>query len=382
MTKAISNIDLDDNVKVINSPNATNPKEVVNLQQVQQLLQNLGSINTHSDVDTTTNTPSVGDLLAFDGTNFVPITMSNGFTIFPIWAEESGALSNNNRQWSFGNGATGNINITIPFDCEIFAMSLEAEIGGTSVSIELMKNDLPITSQLFNGDSDFATFTTPFSVTAGERIGFRTDIETGAYTDVRVVAWFRIRSSTLSTSVLNDLLDVSIGGIQNGQLLQFNGSNFVPYTLPDLIDRVYSSVVTDSTTNVANASYANIPIFGLDTFINDNGSFTTLTVDETRVNFDGFIEVNLNISFISFGGRATPEGRLAINGTLVGPSANTGYIRSATGHNESSHHLSGVYLPVSNGDIISYQTQRESTNTSSITMQANQGQISIRRVKS
>lgn len=156
---------------------------------------------------------------------------SNGFTIFSIWAEENGALSNNNRQWSFGNGSTGAVNLTIPIDCEIFAMSLEAEVGGTNVSIELMQGNTPVTSQLFNGASDFVILNTPISVSSGDRIGFRTDVETGSYVDVRVSAWFRVRSNPSSTSILNDLLDVSIGNISAGQILQYDGSNFIPLTL-------------------------------------------------------------------------------------------------------------------------------------------------------
>lgn len=175
-------------------------------------------------------------------------TPQDGFTIFAIWAEENGGLVNNNRQWSFGNGSTGAVNIAIPIDCEVFAMSLDAEVGGTSVSIELMQENVPVISQLFNGITDFAVFGTPIPVTAGDRLGFRTDVETGAYTDARVSAWLRVRSTPGSTSVLNDLLDVSIGSITNRQILQFNGSNFVPLTLDQ------SAVGLDQVDNVSDVN--------------------------------------------------------------------------------------------------------------------------------
>jgi len=155
-----------------------------------------GTINTHSDVDTTTVSPVTGSLLCWDGSNWIPKTIDNGFTIFPIWAEESGALSNNNRQWSFGNGATGAINITMAFDCEVFALTLDSSISGTSLSLNLMRNDGVVTTQSFTGANGVANFTAiPF--TAGQRLGFQTNTEVGAYSNVRVCAWCRVPSSAL-----------------------------------------------------------------------------------------------------------------------------------------------------------------------------------------
>ena len=84
------------------------------------------SIDTHSDVDVTTVSPQVSDLLGWDGTNWAPVTTTNGFTVFAIWAEEGGNLGAGNRQWSFGNGAVSNTNITLPIDTEAFAMTLSS----------------------------------------------------------------------------------------------------------------------------------------------------------------------------------------------------------------------------------------------------------------
>ena len=42
-----------------------------------------GSVDTHSDVDTTTAPPIAGDQLTWDGSNWVPQSIDNGFTIFP-----------------------------------------------------------------------------------------------------------------------------------------------------------------------------------------------------------------------------------------------------------------------------------------------------------
>jgi len=166
----------------------------------------------------------------------VDVTVNNaaeGFTVFSVWAEENGNLSNNNRQWSFGNGATGNINIVLPVDCELFAVSFDAELGTGSVTMDLMKNDaLDFTTNAFTSLKGFETVT-PRSYVAGDCIGFRTNTVTGGnVTDARVAAWFRIRNASCSDAVLDDLLDVSTGGATANQVLTFTGSSWVAQSLP------------------------------------------------------------------------------------------------------------------------------------------------------
>lgn len=190
-----------------------------------------GSIDTHSDVDISTNTPVAGDILVFDGTHFIPSSVDNGYTIFPIWAEESGTLSNNNRQWSFGNGAVGNINIVIPVNCDLFAVSFDSETGGVgTVTLDIMQNDVAIHTTPILAIKDFEILSSPFSFGSGDCLGFSTNTGTGSLLNARVCAWFRIRSSVLSTSVLNDLIDVSTSTPTPGQVLQWNGSNWINAT--------------------------------------------------------------------------------------------------------------------------------------------------------
>ena len=190
-----------------------------------------GSINTHSDVDVQTSPPSVDDLLRWDGSNWVPSETDNGYTIFAIWAEENGGLSNNNRQWSYGNGATGAINIVLPIDCELFAASLDVESGGSSgVSINIFKNDaIERTTKSFQLFQDFETFATPTPFTAGDYVGVGTAVVgAGGATDARFCMFFRIRSSALSTSQLNDLLDVIAPNPSLGEVLFYDGNDWVP----------------------------------------------------------------------------------------------------------------------------------------------------------
>jgi len=154
-------------------------------------------------------TSGVSQIVATDPTtglidpSLLPASSASGnFSIFPIWAEESGALASNSTQWSYGNGATGTIGIVLPVDAEAFAMTLEADVVGTSVSIELMQNDLPVVSTLFVGSRDFVNLDTPIQFVAGQQVGFRTDVEIGAYSDVRVAVWFRIRTADVAIDPL------------------------------------------------------------------------------------------------------------------------------------------------------------------------------------
>lgn len=182
------------------------------------------------DVDLDTNPPVDGDFFRYDAANqlWSPQAIDSSYTVFPIWAEESGGLSNNNRQWSFGNGATGAINIVLPIDAELFAVTFDSEVGGVgTVSIDIMKNDaVALTTKDF-AVKDFETLTVNESFAAGDCIGFQTNTETGALTDARICAWFRIPRTTLSGSQLGELLDVSITSPVTGQVITWNGSNWV-----------------------------------------------------------------------------------------------------------------------------------------------------------
>ena len=216
-----------------------------------------GSIDTHSDVDVTTTPPTSGDILSWDGSNFVPTSVDNGFTVFAVWAEENGGLSNNNRQWSFGNGATGNINIVLPIQADLFAVSMDIESGSGTVTMDVYRNDVnAFTTKAFAGLKDFETLGTPVTFNAGDCVGFRTNTEIGSLTDARVCAWFRIPTTSVSGAVLNDLLDVDTTGVTSGQAIVYNGSNFV---VQDVVNP--ASLATVATTGDYN-DLSNLPTLG------------------------------------------------------------------------------------------------------------------------
>lgn len=221
-----------------------------------------GSIDTHSDVDVSTVSPVLGDQLEWDGSNWIPKSIDNGFTIFPIWAEENAALAaSGNYEWSFGNGATGFIGIPMGLDCELFALSLNADTFGTSVEIQAEINGTVAQSHNFTANNEVANFTAiPF--TQGDLLSFMTNTSVGTTTDARICAWFRVKSTAL-------------------------------FPTPD------RSVVNNSGVSFTSTSFSTIP-----------GMSTTVTLSDT-----GTIDGTLTYSALRSGGNnSTTQLRVVING--------------------------------------------------------------------
>lgn len=153
---------------------------------------------------------------------------ASDFAVFPIWAEENAALGNNQREWSFGNGATGDIGIVIPVDAQLFAVSYNADVAGTNTEIAVVQNTSTQigTTGLQSGEDGFNILTTPAALSAGDRIGFLT-LTAGGASDVRVCAWLRVPINTLLDVGLDDLNDVIITSPTSVQVLYYNGTNWV-----------------------------------------------------------------------------------------------------------------------------------------------------------
>lgn len=126
---------------------------------------------------------------------------AGGYEKTVIWAEESGALSNNNTQWSYGNGATGNIGIPLLEDWEIYGLSFHADTASANatVLIELMdfSNAPSVITRVQTANQGqtnnyvYVGTIPPIAVPEGTVIGFRTDIEIGTISDARCAVWLR-----------------------------------------------------------------------------------------------------------------------------------------------------------------------------------------------
>lgn len=342
------------------------------------------------------------------------LNVDNGYTIFPIWAEESADLAAGAAQeWAFGNGDDTPITsgIVVPINCELFAMGLNIEGATATATVRAVINgDINLTTYQVSGtgNSSFTTFPTPLSINPGDRVNFRTITSSGANTNSgRVVAWFRVRSSSLSTSVLNDLLDVSANTPSVGQVLSWNGANWAP------VDPGLNSVIAGDNITIDNSDPLN-PIINSETKLNwgsmSNTNITTnlnaststsfittvpwgsflgnITGDVTPdvannqfiCNFTGTVELNLNMHLFSTIQRSSVQARFRINGSPIGPIASTGYIRSYTGHNESSLHISSYHLFVNNGDTISVGTRQEALGGTVTFAQSGTSRFSIKRL--
>ncbi len=110
---------------------------------------------------------------------------------FPLWAEESAALTASTFQWSFGNGSEtpSGSGIVLADDCELYAVSAEVE-NGTGVKINVYKDTTIVADTGTFDESVFNTLATPVQFSAGDIVNFETNtVTTGD--GGRVVAWFR-----------------------------------------------------------------------------------------------------------------------------------------------------------------------------------------------
>jgi hypothetical protein len=106
-----------------------------------------------------------------------------------LWAEENGALSNNNTQWSFGNGSVGNIGVTMIQGGSLIGMSFNGETAPTSTcTVEVLINGASSGESITVAatvNDEHVIFGSPVSFNAGDRIGFRTVLG-GSASDCRV----------------------------------------------------------------------------------------------------------------------------------------------------------------------------------------------------
>jgi hypothetical protein len=275
-----------------------------------------------------------------------------------IWAEESGGLANNNRQWSFGNGATGNINLVLMYDGIIEKAFIDAEVAGTSVSIDIMINDAVAATASFTGGQDFVTFATPINVNEGDAIGFRTNTEVGSYTDVRV-----------GVSYCKPF--VGLKGADGAPGPQ--GPAGAPGGLLEAI-----KIINTSTTGNLNAGVATFNGFNTTDQLGINSSEFTAASDGVTCNFTGVVRITSNTQLSGAVARGVVGFRWAVGGN-TGPWTQHTYIRNASGHTASSANFSTL-VNVASGDKVQLQHDNFAV-AGTITSPANGMEFIIERVR-
>ncbi|MGB5693410.1 MAG: hypothetical protein WBM43_12465, partial [Flavobacteriaceae bacterium] len=165
--------------------------------------------NTTTGVITYTNEAAANqtaNVVSTDANNSISVGSDGGayygaYEKIVIWAEENGSLANNQLEWSFGNGATGQIGIPLPEAWEAYAVSFNADANGGSDTVTMAVTDSNTNTNLFtftaSGNANNMVYTqilaSPVAIPAGTSIGFRTVTESGNVSDARVAVFLRRR---------------------------------------------------------------------------------------------------------------------------------------------------------------------------------------------
>jgi len=101
------------------------------------------------------------------------------------------------------------------------------------------------------------------------------------------------------------------------------------------------------------------PIFGTEDYKDDGTALYEISGNTLIVKVAGRYDIRANLSFVNVNGiRNNPSARIDVGGTLVGARAASGYIRNASGHTQSSIHISEI-LDLNANDVISLVMFRE-----------------------
>lgn len=115
-------------------------------------------------------------------------------------------------------------------------------------------------------------------------------------------------------------------------------------------------VNTDITTNLNNLTSTEVPIDGA---MITNGTGWAINGNGIQLTGpDSYVRCTFNLHITASFNRANLTARFALNGTPLGPIAAMGYIRNATGHNESSLTVT-TWIQMTTNDIITVETLRE-----------------------
>lgn len=213
ITTTVGNLTLDEtNHTIVLSGNHVITLPVANTCQgriyvVKNPTTNSPTISTYNNLkgNATTSISSETTIkLQSDGTNWQQIGFNKiAYEKIVIWAEEAGGISNNNTQWSFGNGAVGFIGIPLPENWEAYAVSFHADNTSNAtntliIAIGDMSANNTFTELLrftASGADDNMSYTevlgTPIAIPAGTTLGFRSITEVGVIADARVAVWLR-----------------------------------------------------------------------------------------------------------------------------------------------------------------------------------------------
>ena len=290
-----------------------------------------GSIDTHSDVDVTTNPPNVNEVLGWDGSNFVPQVVAGGSS---PWDTVTGGIN-------FDGGFVG-----VDADAPLHNIQVGQQFNDTQVNPARVQ-DTEIAQYAGtannNGTATLGLYESVPSTEAGAygaRIRYEADVNLLRFTTVQAGVETEAFNWDRATQVASFFGDI------NGQVNQ--AKNFADATDDqDLMTLNQFRLLTD-TVKVRSSATGNLNT-GVTTFNNFTttdelgstlGQFTFATNGVTPL-FTGQVRIDFNIELIGSAARATIGFRWSHNGS-VGAWVRHTYIRNASGHTESSANFSTV----------------------------------------
>lgn len=185
------------------------------------------SIDILSDVDTTTNTPTSGDGLKWDGTNWVPVASA---TIDPAMTPTDGqALVWDDQQYAITGATQANpVVITLPTDHNLTNGDAIA-VTGVGGMTEL------------NGVTFYASVGASGAISLYSDTGLTTPIDGTSYSAYTSGGSVNAGSgnwvANAAASSVGTLTDVDTAGLANGQILKYNSGNttWTPMSTGDLL---------------------------------------------------------------------------------------------------------------------------------------------------
>lgn len=124
------------------------------------------------------------------------------------------------------------------------------------------------------------------------------------------------------------------------------------------LTRTVAQIRNNVTVNVNQTNWTAVPLSG----VTDRLDSTDFAVSGNGIQclFTGWVKATAHLSIASSGARTNPIIRLAgpvsVPSTVSGKS---GYIRAASGHNESSVTIPGIEVLVSENEVITVESKRE-----------------------
>lgn len=156
----------------------------------------------------------------------------------------------------------------------------------------------------------------------------------------------------------------------------WDGTTWIP--IPPVSFKIEHAEYRINNMDINGSAAATVRDFFPVEFSNDGSAISKTSNSRLTINEEGYYQLNFNCSIVSSVARSNPEAILFINGSATRVRSSSGYIRSISGHNESSLHFS--YMQKFNtGDYIEISTRRLA-RTGTVTAQSDGTVFTITKV--